>query len=79
MSIELASPGLAAIAYRIATEPNFIEKLRNLVEIRKLDNGETLSEADAAVLRNFIDSGIPDSQSATNLGEGPDDYDTWIG
>lgn len=60
----LASPGLATISFRIATEPDFIQNLRRWIETRRLDSGQAISDEEAAALTSFLDQDIPTPRNA---------------
>ncbi len=79
MSSDCASPALAIISYRIATEPNFIEALKSQVNARILDSGQAISEEEAAVLLAFLDQNIPLPKTIADWETDPGVYDTWLG
>lgn len=70
---------LPVISYRIATEPNFIQKLKSQIEKRMLDSGQVISEDEASALIAFLGS-----TNSTGLGVlkwvgDPVTLETWIG
>ncbi len=50
---------LPVISYRIATEPNFIQKLKSQIEKRVLDSGQVISEDEASALLAYLDTSRP--------------------
>ncbi len=79
MLCDTATPALAAISYRIATEPNFIQRLISLVNARKLDSGQTLSDEEAAALMSFLDQNISLPKTIADWLSDAGDLITWIG
>ena len=57
MITEIASSTLAAIAYRLATEPAFAQQIRTLIETRMF-NGQVITEAELAALKSLLDLGV---------------------
>ena len=57
MITEIASSTLAAIAYRLATEPAFAQQIRTLIETRMF-NGQVITEAEIAALKSLLDLGV---------------------
>lgn len=74
-----ATPALAAISYRIATESNFIDQLRNLVKTRQLESGQILSEEDTAALISFLDQNIPLPKTVSDWLSDSGLLETWVG
>ena len=73
-----ASSNLASLSYRIANEPNFTQKLMGMIESRKLESGQLISEEDAVVLKNYLDQGATSPQAGTDWAEEPGEYETWV-
>lgn len=74
MITEIASSTLAAIAYRLATEPAFAQQIRTLIETRMF-NGQVITEAEIAALKSLLDLGITPVGVDGALGA----LYTWIG
>ncbi len=72
---------LPVISYRIATEPDFIQKLKSLIEKRMLDSGQAISEDEASVLIAYLDTNQNQAtpQRSSNKVPDPGQLETWIG
>ncbi len=70
---------LPVISYRIATEPNFIQKLKGLIEKRMLDSGQAISEEEASALLAYLDTSRPTPQSISGIPGEPGELEAWIG
>ncbi len=70
---------LPVISYRIATEPNFIQKLKSLIEKRMLDSGQIISEEEAGALMAFLSSSSTAAQGILKWVRDPGTLETWIG
>lgn len=73
MITEIASSTLVTIAYRLATEPAFMQQLRGLLETRML-NGQVITEAEIAAIKTLMELGIPASAVDGTLGS----LFTWV-
>jgi hypothetical protein len=62
MPSNMASQSLAFVSYRVATDPDFIQELPRQIEARKFDNGQTMTEEEAAALINFLGQQNPARQ-----------------
>ncbi len=74
-----ASPALAVISYRIATQPDYIEALKSQVKARQLDSGQVITEEEAAVLMTFLDQVIPLPKTIADWETDSGEYESWLG
>ncbi len=70
---------LPVISYRIATEPNFIQKLKSQIEKRVLDSGQAISEDEASALLAFLGTTHSAALGVLKWVSDPVTLETWIG
>lgn len=77
MQTEEASPRLAPLAYRLATDRDFFNKLKESFPELPLEELKRLSSVELAALRDLLDQGFSTGALASNAQSPPLDGRWW--
>jgi hypothetical protein len=76
----LASPNLALVSYRIATDPNYAKELTHQIEAGKIDGGQAITMEEETAMLILLHHNHPSQPPGKKGSDGPaSGTGTWIG